>query len=104
MTLGFSASATRPRTLAEMAEVAELLLQSWGFVSAGSLPPTNLLKALISKVCLPRHRQPALIPQQNISMTVSATWHTRPSQLLGYGILTFSILVKLPQVGTRPKL
>lgn len=47
--------------------ISALLQQSWAFVSAGTLPPTNLLKALISK-------------------------------LLGYGILTFSILVKLPQV------
>jgi hypothetical protein len=41
-----------------MAEVAALLQQSFVFLSAGSLPPTHLLKALLSKVSAKANRKP----------------------------------------------
>ena len=33
-----------------MAEVLQLLTESWGFVAQGSLPPQDVIKMLISKV------------------------------------------------------
>jgi hypothetical protein len=35
-----------------MAEVLQLLQESWTHVAAGAVPPTPLVKALISKVLL----------------------------------------------------
>jgi hypothetical protein len=86
-----------------MAEVAELLHESWGHVSTGALPPPNLIKALISKVCLhvQTHAQPllsgllltALIP----SVAVAGLWHSyflHPGQVAS-GRIPGSILFHL---------
>jgi hypothetical protein len=79
-----------------MADVAELLLESWSHVSTGAVPPTPLLKALVSKVLPAQH--PRLNTAASLWQQLSHTAAAFLLQCLGYGILTFSILVKLPQV------
>jgi hypothetical protein len=80
-----------------MAEVVKLLTHAYtDFLVHGHIPPTDVIKQA---------------DQQGSSLASSAGWSSTQLilawqysrcarlQMLGYGILVFSTLVKLPQVG-----